>query len=243
MTTPIDNQPSYYVNGLELARASTTTLTVASGRARNSTNQNDIILSSSLTLDAATNGANGLDTGSLANSTFYFVFVIGSSQNLAKPATLLSTSATAPILPYNYDVFLRIGCALTNGSAQFLAMRVYGNGTMREYRYDALITELSAQGSATFAAVDMASSVPSTARLVALNYTFVPNTAGNSFSLRTTGSSEASAVFTAPGNVIAPQAVGGFVTMDLNSARSLDYKTTEATDDLTLQVMGFVDFI
>lgn len=77
---PMVNDPSLYINGLGIAPASTTTtLTLFSGAARDSTNVNDIVLSADVTINAANVGANGIDTGALAASTFYYVYVIGSS--------------------------------------------------------------------------------------------------------------------------------------------------------------------
>lgn len=77
---PMVNDPSLYIDGLGIApAATTTTLTLSAGAARNSTNLNDIVLSTAVTINAATVGANGIDTGALAASTFYYVYVIGSS--------------------------------------------------------------------------------------------------------------------------------------------------------------------
>jgi hypothetical protein len=77
---PIANDASKYINGLGIAPgATTTTLALSSGAARDSTNVADIGLSADVTINAANVGANGIDTGALAASTFYYVFVIGSS--------------------------------------------------------------------------------------------------------------------------------------------------------------------
>ena len=60
----------------------------------------------SLTISTATSGANGLDTGSIANSTWYSVWVI---YNGTTTAGLLSTSATTPTLPSGYTYKARVG--------------------------------------------------------------------------------------------------------------------------------------
>lgn len=95
------NAGSLYINGLGIAPGSTTTkINLAAGAARDSTNQNDIVLSSAVTINAATNGANGLDTGALGASTFYYVFVIGSSLganpdvNIDKQVSTLASGTT-----------------------------------------------------------------------------------------------------------------------------------------------------
>jgi hypothetical protein len=60
----------------------------------------------SVSISTATSGANGLDTGSIANSTWYSVWVI---YNGTTTAGLLSTSATAPTLPSGYTYKARVG--------------------------------------------------------------------------------------------------------------------------------------
>lgn len=78
--TPMVNAGSLYINGLQIAPASTVrTLTLAAGSARDSTNTDDIVLQSAVTINVGTNGVNGLDTGTFAINSFYHVFVIGSS--------------------------------------------------------------------------------------------------------------------------------------------------------------------
>lgn len=239
--SPIQQLSTLYVTNLQVTWASTSTLTIAAGQARDSTNAMDIALTEATTLNGATTGANGLDTGSLANSTFYAVHVIGSSTNQAQPAVLLSTSATAPYLPTGYDAFRRIGWVLTNGSAQFLKQFTFGNGNVRTTWYDAVITELNAQGSATYAALSLASSVPSTSQMAYLNWSLLPATPSNSALLRPTDSDSTTnqALYAS----VAGQENGGQLLMNTNSARSIDYKTSEATDDLTLLTAGYIDFV
>jgi hypothetical protein len=67
-----------------------------------------------LTINLATTGANGLDTGSIAASTFYHVFIIYNGTTFAG---LASTSATSPSLPSGYTYSMRIGTMQTDGSS------------------------------------------------------------------------------------------------------------------------------
>lgn len=62
----------------------------------------------SLTLSTATTGANGLDTGVIANSTWYAVWVIY-DPTTPTVAGLLSLSSTAPTLPSGYTYKARVG--------------------------------------------------------------------------------------------------------------------------------------
>ena len=73
----------------------------------------------SLAIDGTVNGANGLDTGSLA-SHWYFVYAIAKADGTV--AGLLSLSATAPTLPTDYIYF---GLFST---AYYAATITYANG-------------------------------------------------------------------------------------------------------------------
>lgn len=77
---PLTKAGNYYVNGLGISTGTTNLLVnLAAGSARDSSNQDDIILASSVIINSAKTGVNGLDTGTLAASTFYYVYVIASS--------------------------------------------------------------------------------------------------------------------------------------------------------------------
>lgn len=70
----------------------------------------------SVTISTASTGANGLDTGTVAASTFYSVWAIYNAGS-ATTAGLLSLSATSPTLPSGYTYQVRLGWVLTDGSA------------------------------------------------------------------------------------------------------------------------------
>lgn len=74
----------------------------------------------SVTVDCGTTGANGLDTGSLANSTWYAILVIYNPATQTA-AGLMCTAANlaSPTLPSGYTAYARFGWARTNGSALF----------------------------------------------------------------------------------------------------------------------------
>ncbi|HWR07738.1 MAG TPA: hypothetical protein VN379_12800, partial [Sporomusa sp.] len=62
----------------------------------------------SLALNTAITGANGRDTGSLAVSTWYYLYVIY-NPTTATVACLMSTNSTTPTLPSGYTYFARVG--------------------------------------------------------------------------------------------------------------------------------------
>src|SRR6267142_5390305 len=84
---PIINDGVKYVNGLSLNFASNTTVQLSVGQARDSRDENDIIVgfdnltasNQFITLSTQFVGANGLDAGVIAISSIYAVYAIGDS--------------------------------------------------------------------------------------------------------------------------------------------------------------------
>lgn len=139
-------------------------------------NEYKTLRSVNLTIAGTASGAaNGLDTGALATSTWYSVWVIW---NGVTTAGLLSLSATAPTLPAGYTHKARVGWVRTDGTANKypLAFKQYG----RRVQYAiaagsnlAAIPNIAAgvQGSVTtptWAAVGISAFVPSTASVIDL---------------------------------------------------------------------------
>lgn len=99
------------------------------------------LLSVNVTINSGTSGANGIDTGSIANSTWYAVYVIYNPTTLAV-AGLISTSFTSPTLPSGFTQFSRLGSFRTDGSHNFL--RILQKGRRAQY------TVLSATNTANY---------------------------------------------------------------------------------------------
>ena len=117
--------------GLTLSTAgSSATFAVAAGITSDSTNV------SMMSLPAATNkttaawalgsGNGALDTGVIAASTCYHVFLI-QRVDTGVVGVLVSLSATAPTLPSPYTLFRRIGAMLTDTSAHWTAFSQLGD--------------------------------------------------------------------------------------------------------------------
>lgn len=92
----------------------------------NSSNQPIIANSYSQTLNTATSGAGGLDTGSIAASTAYAVYAIYNATSLTT-SILISVSFTAPTLPSGYTYSERIGSLRTDGSSNLIGFLQFGN--------------------------------------------------------------------------------------------------------------------
>lgn len=113
------------LSGLTLSRTSATVIGVTAGACAESGNTSIISLSSSGSIDCATTGANGLDTGSLANNTWYHAYTIAKADGTA--ARLASTSVSSPTMPSGYTLKRRIGSFKTNGSAQIIDFTQVGD--------------------------------------------------------------------------------------------------------------------
>lgn len=94
--------------------------------------------SASTTIDCATVGVNGLDTGSLQASRWYAIWAIGSSTDAKTPAFVCSlTFGGNPTYPSGYDLSRVIGFARTGAttvpSINFLQYIMQGRGNSRYY--------------------------------------------------------------------------------------------------------------
>lgn len=78
------------------------------------------------TINAASVGAGGLDAGTLANNTWYAVWLIY-NPTTENAVAMLSTSGSAPTMPTDYTMKMRYGWVRTDGSANLRRTVQYGN--------------------------------------------------------------------------------------------------------------------
>jgi len=238
----IVNYPFSNISGLKVAWASNTTLTVAAGVCRDSTNTIDMTLAAAATINAAVVGVNGIDTGTFAASKCYAVHLIGDDAGFETPVALLSLSATAPTLPSGYNIFRRIGWAFSDSGTHFILLEVCGDGLVREYAYDEPVAALSTGTSATFAAVALTEKVPAvTDVLVRLQLDLVPNAAGDAAYLRSGGSSATNGAVMY-GSVASKKSSQelSVVSKLVTAAPTIEYKVT-ASGSLNALILGFTD--
>lgn len=112
------------IPGMTLSTAgSSTTFSVSAGTRIDATGAYAMKLSSSISKTTgswtvgSSNGA--LDTGTIANNTWYHVYVI-KRLDTGVVDILISTSASSPTMPSNYTIKRRLGSMKTNGSGQWL---------------------------------------------------------------------------------------------------------------------------
>jgi len=97
----------------------------------NSSNAYATLRAVSLTVAGTSVGANGLDTGTLATSTWYSLWIIW---NGTTAAGLMSLSATAPTLPSGYTHKARVGWVRTDSTANKYPLSFIQAGKTVQYK-------------------------------------------------------------------------------------------------------------
>ncbi len=258
---PIVNLGISYINGLIVSNNATTPntkLDISAGMARDSNNIMDITLGSAnpnlegattdspLVINAAVNGANGLDTGSLAASLVYAVYIIGDSRYYSETAAILTlASNSAPLMPTGYDSYRLIGYAVTDSSVHFLKAYITGNASGRLFVYDAPIaTAITAGASTTYAAANLITFVPNVNNLpVILNTAFTPGAASRTLNLQP-GNATGDAI-TVTGQVTAvivttqSTVLSQPTVISTVSSPTVNYKVSNSGDAVAIKVAGF----
>ena len=143
----------------------------------NSSGLGALLSSVSVSITCSNSGANGLDTGSLAASTWYSVWVI---YNGSTVAGLISTSATSPTLPSGYTYSLRVGWIRTDATANKYPLSFIQYGRRAQYKVasGSNVTALPSMASGTagsmttptWVSVAVSNYVPTTASLIVGSY-------------------------------------------------------------------------
>ena len=164
-----DAMDAGYLFGLTLSNDGTdptNDIGIATGKARDSTDAADMSLTGALIkrLDAAwAVGTNqgGLDTGAIANTT-YFVWLIKRSDT-GVVDVLFSTSATAPTMPASYDYKRRIGSIVRLAAAIILFVQ---DGDV--FKWKVPFVDVNAQANPGTAAMTKTLTLPVGIRIEAL---------------------------------------------------------------------------
>lgn len=170
-----------YLAGLTLSTAgSSATFGIAAGVATDSTNVSMMALASAYTKTTSSwavgTGNGALDTGSIANSTWYHVYQI-QRPDTGVVDVLISLSATSPTLPANYTLFRRIGSMKTNGSAQWTSFSQVGD----KFIWNAAIADINAASNVGTTRASITLTVPTGIVVTALfNSTIVSSGTANS---------------------------------------------------------------
>lgn len=241
--TQIINKPSLYINDMGISYLTTTTILMNSGLVRNSDNSYDITVASPITMNLALNGANGLDVGSLAASSWYSVWAIGDSRNYNAGAYIATLGThSVPTMPDGYDVLERVAWFKTDGSSHVIKFAQYGIRGERVYIWDEGVQVFNGSSPGlSFTALSLAGSVPPSVQLVKFILSLASNSASNVMRIRPTGTASANHLYVQ--NSAATNAASHALESNCSALQSIDYESTSTSDTLQIWVNGFTDFI
>jgi len=191
-----------------------------------------------LTLDITASGVNGLDTGVEAPSTWYSVWYI---YNGTTAASLLSTSATSPVMPSGYTQKILIGAVYNDSSSNFMQFHQYG----RKIYYDdpyTLNNALASGSATTWTAIDLSAYVPSVVNEVYIDARSDTNAtfAGNQFAkISSFNDGKIShAILAASTSSFTDRTMIG-ATIPLITSQTIYYMVDDANVNLRVYVNGF----
>lgn len=253
---PIYGLPFLYINGLTVSVASNTTLSIASGQCRDSNDVMDIVIGSAplnggttsapVTLNAAVNGANGLDTGTFAASKVYAVYAIGDSRYYNLPATLLSlASNSSPTMPFGYDSYRLIGYAVSDASTHFLPAYISGNNNYRLFTYDApQATAITAGNDTSYTAITLTALVPPVDQTpVTIFSALTPASAGNAVFMQGFDSTGDQVVIKGQVSAVVINSYNTVLSQLDTAAPKIKYKVSNGSDAVAINVAGFNYFV
>lgn len=178
-----------YAYGLGLSNNATTPntkLDVAAGSILDSSKTFQLNLEAGITINAANVGANGIDTGALAASKVYKVFLIQGTASGYGSAGLISL-LDAPYLPYGYDAYALIGYVVTDSSSHFLkGYWTDDKSPLRTFMFDApQATAITAGNATSYTAIDLSALVPAVNNLpVFIDSALTPSAASQTLKLQ-----------------------------------------------------------
>lgn len=245
---PIAMDGNLYINGLLPVYVDDTTFTLTSGWCRDSSNVTDIILENDITVYTTTQGViNGLDTGTIEPDKWYYVYAISDSSETNPTGALLSLDNMSPQLVYGYDTSRFVGYVYIDSSSKIAAFYYVGYQNYRTiYLEEELTTAIAASGSVSYASFSFGAKLPiypyyNTIMTALLNASFVANSAGNGAFFATLGfggSGNGQIYLKSP---VASQTMATSIEVPVKfgtNAMWIDWKTSSASDALTLTVSG-----
>lgn len=234
-----------FIYGMPLTRTGNTTVSIGIGKATDSANSYNFNVSSPITLTITSSGAGGLDTGSYATNTWYYIYVIAKPDNTT--SGVFSTNGTSPTLPSGYTKFRLIGACRSASSGtviKFFYQR--GNSNQRTYYWDNgdPSQQVLSGGNAVVGApgtVDCRSIMSPLSEEGQLQYSYVPNTASNSFNI--SSPDDPTSPMTITTGQVMGQTQAAQVAIWANSTQQISYFVSNASDSLSLQGVSYIEYV
>jgi len=221
-------------NQTTTAGASTMAVTADAVQLIDTSNNLFTARSVSLSINIATTGANALDTGSAANNTWYYFYVIAKADGTV--AGLLSTSSSAPTMPSGYTFKRRLGAVRTDGSANIKSF--WQADRLFRYMNSGVTNNIvvNAGTATTFTTISAAAFVPPISRLALLQGQVIGTATAEAIAIQPTGTTGFTYMaYTSDVNTTLGSALIPIVT---DSSQQFDYKGFN-TPTVTIWVEGF----
>jgi hypothetical protein len=239
-----------YLAGLTLSTAgSSATMSIAAGQATDSTNAVSMSIaafSKTTSAFSAGTGNGGLDTGAIANSTWYHFYLIAKVDGTAD--ILISLSASSPTMPSGYTYYRRIGSGKTNGSAQWVSFTQDGD----YFRLAASVQDVGTTNPGTSAVTATLASVPTGVNVHAIFNIFCD--VGTSTSVMyyvsdLAANDEAPSKTGVPGTSLSSggngsKTAGGQIQIRTNTSAQIRYRLdlSGASDKTFIITLGWIDY-
>lgn len=241
------NVPSKFyraIAGLEPDKASTNVLNISPGSCANSDGTALYATSDTLTVDMTASGAGGLDTGTVANGSMYYIYLIANSAGTLSGLASTGETYGAVTVPSGYSLVRKLPFGFPYHSANWdgipdFHLSFWPRPFIRYTGAEETATwrALNGGSSTTFVDVDLSTWIPDNARIVYLGVrTNTPAASTPGFAaIRVLGSQTTG---WSVGNPAADQYQYGTIWQRVTSSRQLQYKITNDTR-LSLFVLGY----
>lgn len=243
--------PIGYKRGLKVSRNSsnpTYQVDISAGSCRSDDNTFNMVNPGTIVVSLAASGANGLDTGSEASNTWYYVWLIYNPTTLTY-AGLFSTSSVSPTMPSGYTLKRRIFSVRNNASSNFLNWtQILGDDRLSKVMYDledgGNVTVLSGGTSTSYVDVSLASFIPPTSRLAILNLQYVADSTSEYMKVRPNGSTSDPPVFHQRGgnsSLLASASSSAQHEVTTDASQTIEYANSATGGNSTILVNGFYE--
>lgn len=237
--------PRSLLAGLTMSPAGgSATMPIAAGQCADSTNAELMLLAAINKTTAAWvvgTGNGGLDTGAIANATWYHFYVI-TRVDTGVVDVVFSLNAVSPTLPANYTLFRRIGAGFTNGAAQWVKFLQVGD----DFTWDVLVQDVAATNPGV-AAVVRTLTVPTGLVVQAKIVYSDQNNTTNHYALVTalsqTDTTPSATAYTTNVNFGALQGRDISLTIATNTSAQIRTRQSAsgAADPVTINTIGWID--
>lgn len=201
----------------------------------------DIELSGDFDINTNTSGFGGVDTGVIADSTWYDIYMVADSAMVNPTGGVLVLRGNAITLPAGYDKFFKLFMIVTNTASAWFVQNVAVLGNTVQVDYDVSDTNnrlLIGGTDAVYTDIDLIAFIPEFAKVkVFTNVDFDTTAANSSFGLRPGNGSQVGAAEVLPGFITT---VGVRFDMDvLTDTEATVQYIINNLGTATLRVRGF----